>query len=518
MTKKLVNGVELDYVSGSFYGYLRIGNANKDIEKENINDAIKLLEYTEHKLKGYFTFSTLFNAYQEEKGGKVLAENQSLGHEKIYSDSGGLQVLTAGKVIDDEIRDKVYTVQANYSDYAMAFDEMPLKIIDNPSNIVRSVTGDLGQVFIDELVPITAKNSAQHIKKQIDKFKELGSDTKILPILHGYHPPSFLEYARSMFGAIDNIDDHIQGIALASMRGHSDNKVGIMKLFDYVPKILNSGVIDKNHMQHVHFLGVARPQRIMPLIMMIKKGLLPISRMSFDSTAITKSYTFGRVYPTVDEWKNPKNYSSNLTLNSYKNKEYKNVKQFYQNVHNEFKDYSGYMFDSWEDLADHSQNNGDKLTPSKQFLKYGIEYERKFLQQIRISNMYHTFTYLSMIEAYIDDELTVRDIFGQNESINHIFEKFEGATTLEEFADICDYFYTTATKGRTNLRILACKTVKEFEEKYNSKQPCLHEELGIEKNVEILNEELKKPWIKSSMKRKNKDTWSEEDNPSNSLF
>ena len=38
-----------------------------------------------------------------------------------------------------------------------------------------------------------------------------------------------------------------------------------------------------------------------------------------------------------------------------------------------------------------------------------IEYERKYLQQIRIVNMYHTFTYLSMIEAYIEDEITLKE-------------------------------------------------------------------------------------------------------------
>lgn len=516
MVKKLLNGVELDYVSGSFYGYLRIGNSNKILEKENIVDVTNLLKYTENKLKGYFTFSTLFNAYQEEKGGQVLADNNALGHKKVYSDSGGLQVITAGKIIDDEIRNKVYEVQAKYSDYAMTFDEMPLKIVDNMAS--DSFTGDLGQVFIDELVSISAKKSAEHIQKQIDKFEELKADTKILPIIHGYHPESFLEYAENIFENLQHINEHIQGIALSSMRGHADNKVGIMKLFDYVPKILNSGAINEDYLQHVHFLGVARPQRIMPLIMMIKKGLLPIKRMSFDSTAITKSYTFGRVYPTVSEWKDPKNYSSNLTLNSYKNKSFKNISQFYQSVHNEFKDYDNYMFDSWEDLANHSQNNGDKLTPSKQFEKYGIEYERKYLQQIRIVNMYHTFTYLSMIEAYIEDEITISDIFKQNDSIHHIFETFESKQNLQGFADACEYFYNNATRGRTNLRVVSCKTIAEFEQKYNTKQPCLHEALGIEKDVEILGEELKKPWIKSSMKRAKKNDWLENEHPGNSLF
>ncbi len=516
MTKKLLNGVELDYVSGSYYGYLRIGNANKDLEKENIDDVNKLLKFTQNKLQGYFTFSTLFNAYQEEKGGKILSENNALGHEKVYSDSGGLQVLTTGKIIDDEIREKVYAIQAKYSDFAMTFDEMPLKVVE--SEAAESFTGDFGQIFIDELIPITAKNSAMHIQKQINKFEELHAKTKILPIIHGYDPISFLKYVENIFENLEHIGEHIQGISIASLRGHADNKVGIMKLFDFVPKILNNDTIDSKYKEHVHFLGVARPQRIMPLIMMIKKGLLPIKKMSFDSTAITKSYTFGRVYQTVEEWKNPENYNSNLTLNDYKDKSYKNIDQFYRNVHKEFKDYDDYMFSSWEDLANHSQNNGVKLTPSKQFKKYGIEYERKYLQQIRITNMYHTFTYLSMIEAYITDELTVNDIFKQNESICHIFETFESKNTLKEFEEVCDYFYTTATKGRTNLRVLSCKTIDEFEQKYNTKQLCMHEVLGIDKDVAVINDTLKKPWIKSSMRRAKKNNWQEDKHPGNSLF
>ena len=512
-------GIELDYVSGSFYGYLRIGNANKDLELENINDAKDLLDYTKSKLKGYFNFSTLFNAYQEEKGGQTLANNDGLGHKKIYSDSGGLQVLTAGKVIDDTIRDKVYEVQAKYSDYAMTFDEMPLMIADELGD--NAVNGNVGQVYIDELIPISAKKCAEHIQKQINKFEELKSNTKILPILHGYTPETFLEYAENIFNNLENVGDHIQGIAIASLRGHSDNKVGIMKLFDYLPKIINSSRLNKQYLNHIHLLGVARPQRIIPIIMMLKKGLLPVKRVSFDSTAITKSYTIGKVYPNLEEYKNDekaKKFSPVLTLNSYTDKSHPNIEQFYINIHNLFKDYKNYMFEDWEDLAKHSQNNGDKLTPSKQFEKYGIEYERKYLQQIRLANMYHMHCYLSMIEAFIDDELTLKDLFGKNDSIYNIFNTFDSVNTLEEFADQADFFYTSASRGRTNLRILACKTIAEFEKKYKTKQPCLHEELGIEKDVVIINEELKKPWIKSSMKRAKKNIWSDDEHPGNTLF
>jgi hypothetical protein len=345
-------GIELDYVSGSFYGYLRIGNANKDLELENINDAKDLLDYTKSKLKGYFNFSTLFNAYQEEKGGQTLANNDGLGHKKIYSDSGGLQVLTAGKVIDDTIRDKVYEVQAKYSDYAMTFDEMPLMIADGLGD--NAVNGNVGQVYIDELIPISAKKCAEHIQKQINKFEELKSNTKILPILHGYTPETFLEYAENIFNNLENVGDHIQGIAIASLRGHSDNKVGIMKLFDYLPKIINSSRLNKQYLNHIHLLGVARPQRIIPVIMMLKKGLLPVKRVSFDSTAITKSYTIGKVYPNLEEYKNDekaKKFSPVLTLNSYTDKSHPNIEQFYINIHNLFKDYKNYMFEDFFVIA-----------------------------------------------------------------------------------------------------------------------------------------------------------------------
>jgi hypothetical protein len=40
----------------------------------------------------------------------------------------------------------------------------------------------------------------------------------------------------------------------------------------------------------------------------------------------------------------------------------------------------------------------------------------------------------------------------------------------------------------------------------------------FEKDVEILSEELKKPWIKTSMKRAKGNDYNNETNPSNSLF
>lgn len=513
---KFINGIELDYVSGSFTGLIRIANKNKELEQENIKDVTALLKYTHSKLRGYFTFSSLFNAYQEEKDGKLINENDRFAHTSLYADSGGLQVITAGKTITDEIKERVYTTQAQYSDYAMTFDEMPLKIVDHLSS--GSIAGDDGQVYIDELIPIAAKNSAKHIQKQIDMFTALNTKTKIMPILHGYDGDSFIQYAENILNELHHIGDKIQGIAIASLRGHADNKVGLMKVFDYVPKIANSSKIDSKYMQHIHLLGIGAHQRLIPALMMVKKGLLPIKKLSFDSTKIMKSYTYGKIFQNVAEYENPGNFNPMLTLRKYDDINYPNIKQFYMNVHDLFKDYKGYVFKDWEDLAKHSQNNGDVLTPSKQYEEYGIEYERKYLAQVRYCTMYHIHTFLSVCEAYLDDELSLDTIFKYNESILSIFLRFDTCNTPQAFADACEFFYNNAKVGRTDLRIVKCETLKEFEEKYEGVQVCAYDELGIEKDVEILGEELKKPWIKTSMKRAKGNDYNNETNPSNSLF
>jgi len=513
---KLVNGVKLDYVAGSFASFAKINNSNKELKEENIKDYIGLMKFIESKLKGYINVSTLFNAYQEEGDGRSIKEHNNFGYDKVYSDSGGLQVLTAGKTINDEVKEKVYTVQAKYSDYAMTFDEMPIMIAKDLGK--KSKIGDYGQVFVDELVEQNAELSAKHIQKQIDMFESLNASTKILPIIHGYDIDSYLRYAKSIFNNLDHIGHHIQGMSIASLSGHADNKVGIMKVFDFVPKILNSGEINPQYLEHIHLLGVASSQRIIPIIMMIKKGLLPIKTLSFDSTAITKAYTFGRAYQTIEEYKNPRDFSTEVTLKSYKNKEFPNIKQLYQSMYDTFKDYENFMFDDWEDIAKHSPNNGDKRALKDQFLEEGLEYQRKYLQQVRIANLYHHYTYISMLEGYIDDELSISELFGYNKTVETMMQSFESVNTLEELSEMCEYFYHFAKVGRTDLRIKKVKTIKEFKEKYEEEGIDVYAELGIDKDVEILSEELKKPWIKSSIKRAKGEDYPHGEEPTNALF
>jgi hypothetical protein len=115
--------------------------------------------------------------------------------------------------------------------------------------------------------------------------------------------------------------------------------------------------------------------------------------------------------------------------------------------------------------------------------------------------MYNIYTFLEVCEAYLTNELTVDEIMGYSDSIRHIFHKFEAAATAQEFADVCEFFYTTAQTGRTNLHIVKCKTLTEYEQRFETPQVDAYAELGIKRDVKILGEQLKRPWIKTSMKR-----------------
>jgi len=105
-----VNGVMFDYASGSLTGFVRLKHKDAKIAKDNYEDFVGLLDYVKSMLKGYVSFSTLFNAFQEESDGKFLTENNKLNHLFTYSDSGGLQAARRNLTIDDALKERIYIV------------------------------------------------------------------------------------------------------------------------------------------------------------------------------------------------------------------------------------------------------------------------------------------------------------------------------------------------------------------------------------------------------------------------
>ena len=420
--RTLINGVELQYISGSLIPFFKLKHKNKDIQKENFDDFVNLFEYMQSHLKGYFTMGTLYNAYQEKADGKFLSEHDKLGHKVILSDSGGLQQARRGEKFSDEVKKEIYINQAKYSDLAMSFDEMPFAPIE--ANKQPGVNVMATRCYVRELIDKAAFDSAEEVKKQIDVFDEIDTDTKIIPVIHGFRPNpeyfrgfgdnTFLDYTKKLIDYVDSTSKNFAGLSFGSMTVSADNRIGVLKSLQYIPDTLWSPDLPAKNLEHIHLLGLASPQRLMVILSLVKAGLIDsrVKRISFDSTALTKAYTVGRVHKNRSEFEKETPMRPELTLKDYKDPTAKNVRHYYQQVHQYFEKYPDYMFDSWEDLADHSQNNGVKMKIQEQIEVnggVGSEWHKKYLQQVRICSLYATWCYLEAMEDYIDGKRSASD-------------------------------------------------------------------------------------------------------------
>jgi len=485
---KLVNGIKFEYVAGSSIGYFKLKNSDKEIEKWNFEDFSEITKFSLSKLRGYIDCSYLFNAYQEKTDAELLHNYNKLNHTNSYSDSGGLQATRKNITIENEFKEEIYKIQAKYSDYAMTFDEMPLKLIE--SNKTGDKVGSADRVYIRELIKPTAKLSAKHIQHQVNVFNDLETNTKILPILHGFRPKkqyhqgrddnTYCDYAKYLLDDIKNVNNHIQGISIASLTTHADNRVGVVKLLDYVPRILSDKNINDDYLEHIHLLGLSSMQRLLPMIIMAKNGIIDnrVKTISFDSTSINRAAMFGRVYKNENELKYPthqdyKNFKVELGTKSFEEPDANNVRQLYQQVHNLFKDYPNYMFNAvdefgltgWESLAKHSQNNGDSRTLSQQYKaakdRNCQDYILRCLQQYRLTLWYHTHTFLDTVERFIDGEVTSYDLFGYNNEIYSMYSDLEyNVNDMNSLFDVVEKYHSRLKVGIDN----STDTLKQFEE------------------------------------------------------
>lgn len=498
--RTLVNGIELQYISGSSLPFFKLKHKDKKIQKENFDDFKGLLKYTNKHLKGYFTLGTLYNAYQEKNDG-VLLEKDNLGYNFILSDSGGLQQARRGEKFSEEVKRDIYLHQAQYSDLAMNFDEMPFKTIE--ANAETGVNLMASRCYIREMVKDTAILSADEVRKQIEVFNTIEARAKISPIIHGFRPQTpyfrgkgdntYIEYAKEMIGRIDNSDGHVGGLSFGSNTVSADNRISILKLLQFVPHTLWSKDIPKEYLEHIHMLGVASPQRLMTILSMVRANIIDkrVKKISFDSTALTKAYTVGKVHKNRYEFENDTPMRPELTMKHFQDPNAKNIRHYYQQVYGHFKDYSGYMFDSWEDLAIHSYNNGatdvndDGKKISKKFAKQveehggvGSDFHRKWLQGVRLCGMYVQWCYIEAMEDYIDGRRVPEDFtYGtEMDKIYHSIERdITDADTLYDVVEMHLY------KVKSNMDF-GVDTYKEFDE-VSKQLMTIHDEGHQESNT-----------------------------------
>lgn len=236
------------------------------------------------------TVAMLFNAYTEQKYTTHLDDYNRFKMDKIYSDSGGLQMVTAGKTVTDEIKDKIYDVQT-YSDYAMCFDVIPLETVSlSRTRNERSNVGN--KIFDQSRHSESGRLTGLNIKRQVEYFRNKGATTKVIIIVQGNNPDDMVEYYRQIQNQLTDEDfKNIGGIAVA------DTCMGNKEL-ETIDMLIAARRISEfahpNAVKQLHLLGVGSIPRMAPVLYLRKSGFLnAFDKISYDSSSHTVCFNYG---------------------------------------------------------------------------------------------------------------------------------------------------------------------------------------------------------------------------------
>lgn len=276
---------ELEYVA-SGTSYTRI------LRKSAINDqeVVEIINGYWNSLNGKnnHKFSLLFNAFTEKNFGKSFKEHYAKSLHSIHADSGGLQIITQGKSITPELKDDIYKVQAQSSDVAMCFDEIPVGTVGERSD--RNDT--TGRFFDADNLEKYARETGRNIKRQIEVFMELNSDAKPMIIAQGNCYDTYMKWVDFIMKEIPpSYYDRIGGIAMGAAAlgtGHAED-IQRAAFATKLPFQMNK--------PYIHVLGVGSVRRLLPYVALIKSGYYPKDlHLSYDSTTHTCGPSMGTFY------------------------------------------------------------------------------------------------------------------------------------------------------------------------------------------------------------------------------
>lgn len=248
--------------------------------KAKINEALKL-----HQGTFGHHHSFLYNAYTEKQIGKIFNAHYLDSLYSIHADSGGLQVVTRQQDVTASFKTDVYAHQAQYSNVAMSFDEIPLTTKGQKSAIT-----DLDNRFFDyDIFEPCALKSARNLEEQIDFFVDNGSQAKPLLIGHGNNIDDFCRWVDIILTAIpEHKHKHIAGLSLAGTALGGGMAEIIERLFSF------SMIEAPEHMKkNLHLLGVGSIARMSPCAALVLSGQFKDVHISYDSTTHSAGVTRG---------------------------------------------------------------------------------------------------------------------------------------------------------------------------------------------------------------------------------
>ena len=257
-----------------------------------VNDCVsKVKKDVFSKISGIdFEIDVLFNAYTEKEHGIHIRRNNNFSFEKLYADSGGLQIVTLGKPIDDALKKDIYKSQS-CADFAMCFDEIPTRsiITSNGSSSSRSRVTD--KMYFQEESERCAIKTANNIKEQCDVLSEINDTTKVMYIVQGNNENDMYEWFKYGTDVLKSYD-RIGGLALADtcIGNGVLESVEMFIAYNRIRAEFGEGMTNN----HIHLLGVGSVGRVMPMLW-VKDSLLPDDiTVSFDSTSFSLTYIMGK--------------------------------------------------------------------------------------------------------------------------------------------------------------------------------------------------------------------------------
>lgn len=234
--------------------------------------------------------STLYNAYTEKNHVEEFKNLDNLGSDSVYADSGGLQIVTAGKSITSEIKQEIYKTQT-YADYAMCFDVIPLSSVSlTRTRNERSNVGN--KVFHSERLQESAEATGDNVKAQASYFRKVGASTKAVIIVQGNSADDMVEFFKGVTSKLEEADyENIGGMAVADTC-IGNGELESIEMLRAAKRI--SEFCHPNIRRHLHVLGVGSISRMRPILYLLKSGYLSnFERVSYDSSSHTSTFQYG---------------------------------------------------------------------------------------------------------------------------------------------------------------------------------------------------------------------------------
>jgi len=264
----MINGNELHYISSGM-GHTRLTGIREPKTVEWVNSVIKKMN------NDLYQTGFLYNAYTERNIGQLIDKFYKDSLCDVHADSGGLQMITRGHTVTEEMKDRIYNHQAKYSTIAMSFDEIPV-------TSGNGVTDFSNRRFNRHLVEEKAAASGKNLLRQLEVFAKCKTKAKPLLIAQGNCLDTYRTWVDVVQQQIPTeLLDMLGGIAMAGASMGNGDLENIRTAFYFTQLNL------KFDCKQVHLLGVGSLSRLLPTLVFMRNGLYKNLVISLDSTTHT---------------------------------------------------------------------------------------------------------------------------------------------------------------------------------------------------------------------------------------